>query len=455
MTQEEPPPPAGPGAGTRSRLLDAMKRVAAAEGYAAASVARVSAAAGVSRVTFYERFENREECFLACCREVMAGFYERVSAAVEAAPEPTSPAVLKAFLNEVQADPAAARLILLEALGGPDSSRSEYEKLIDLLAALAQDPSEHGFGRPARWISATSLLGAVVVVASIRLSLGRVDELRSLADEVAAWADAYAVVSAESPPDRKLWEGLGRRLFVCGGPKLHPVPNGEGGSRSRRDRLVEATAQVTARRGFADLRVADVVATAGVQRGAFYGEFRDKRDAFQAVQVLNLQRSIAAAAEQFSLGGTWPERVWRGLAALHSYLARHPEETYLALVEVYAAGEEAIRLAQHSRGAFSLFLEEGYRQGAALGLPTLCLEAIGAAIYFSMRRMVARREAQRLPELLPQSAFIALAPFIGPSEALAFVRFKVREAGRGSRTARPGLAALPGREETGLVAGPA
>jgi AcrR family transcriptional regulator len=49
----------------RARILSAMVEVAAEGGYLGAAVAPVVARAGVSRRTFYELFDGREDCFLA------------------------------------------------------------------------------------------------------------------------------------------------------------------------------------------------------------------------------------------------------------------------------------------------------------------------------------------------------------------------------------------------------
>ena len=49
----------------RARIVSAMVEVAAEGGYLGAAVAPVVARAGVSRRTFYELFDGREECFLA------------------------------------------------------------------------------------------------------------------------------------------------------------------------------------------------------------------------------------------------------------------------------------------------------------------------------------------------------------------------------------------------------
>lgn len=56
----------------RARLVAAMVEVAAERGFVDATVARVVARAGVSRRTFYELFEDREDCFLAAFDEGIA-----------------------------------------------------------------------------------------------------------------------------------------------------------------------------------------------------------------------------------------------------------------------------------------------------------------------------------------------------------------------------------------------
>ena len=46
-------------------MLEAIAKAVAEKGYAATTVADVIDGAGVSRRTFYEQFEGKEECFLA------------------------------------------------------------------------------------------------------------------------------------------------------------------------------------------------------------------------------------------------------------------------------------------------------------------------------------------------------------------------------------------------------
>jgi AcrR family transcriptional regulator/DNA-binding MarR family transcriptional regulator len=62
----------------RARILAAMVDVVAERGVGNISVAHVVARSGVSRRTFYELFEDREDCLLAACEEAL----ERIVAVV-------------------------------------------------------------------------------------------------------------------------------------------------------------------------------------------------------------------------------------------------------------------------------------------------------------------------------------------------------------------------------------
>jgi AcrR family transcriptional regulator len=101
----------------RARLLDAMLRTVAEQGYAAASVTDVVRAAGVSRSTFYELFTSKEACFLDAYRAGVDVLVERVRAAVrEAAHDWRAQlrAGIRAYLETLAAEPVFTRAYLLE-----------------------------------------------------------------------------------------------------------------------------------------------------------------------------------------------------------------------------------------------------------------------------------------------------------------------------------------------------
>jgi AcrR family transcriptional regulator len=123
----------------RDRLLDAMAQVCAAEGYGRATVAAVIARAGVSRKTFYEHFSDREDSFLAAYDAILAKFLERVISAYQQ-PELEWPARVRAaivtLLALLAAEPAFARLCIVEVLAAGERAHDRYNSAVSQLAGL-------------------------------------------------------------------------------------------------------------------------------------------------------------------------------------------------------------------------------------------------------------------------------------------------------------------------------
>src|ERR1700686_4466292 len=73
---------------TRARIFEAMARVVAERGYASTTIAEVVKAAGISRRTFYEQFQDKEDCFVETYRTGCENGIAEQLAAVEALEEP-------------------------------------------------------------------------------------------------------------------------------------------------------------------------------------------------------------------------------------------------------------------------------------------------------------------------------------------------------------------------------
>src|SRR3954454_20385961 len=110
----------------RGRVFRAMAETMARKGYAATSVSEVLRAAGVSRETFYQQFSSKEDCF-------MAAFEAAVEAGLGAMRAPQDAGGtrldgfshgLRAYLDALAADPAFARVLLIEVYAaGPAALR--------------------------------------------------------------------------------------------------------------------------------------------------------------------------------------------------------------------------------------------------------------------------------------------------------------------------------------------
>lgn len=155
----------------RARILSAMVEVASEAGYLGAAVAPVVARAGVSRRTFYELFDGREDCFLAAfewgigqAREAMAEAYgsqrswrERVRHAL---------AALLAFFD---AEPELARVCIIEALAAGRLVLERRAQVVESLTAALDADAPAGRSASAPLLTAEGIVGGALSVLHGRL----------------------------------------------------------------------------------------------------------------------------------------------------------------------------------------------------------------------------------------------------------------------------------------------
>jgi len=255
-----------------------------------------------------------------------------------------------------------------------------------------------------------------------------------LLDDVEAWVRSYATTTprGRGPVD---WVALGGAFESRVAPQPNPLdvrlPRGRSAlppamvAAEHRQRIFAAAARLARERGYASITVADIVAKAGIGRDAFYELFRGKQDAFLAAQSFALENSLALAASRYFGDRSWPERVWSAVLSLLGYVASVPDLAALDFIESYVVGAPAIRRSFESRKAYTLFLEEGYRQRPqAEDLPRICSEAIAGANIELMRQQAVEGRIEQIQALAPQLVYMALAPFIGPAAALQLIREK-------------------------------
>jgi AcrR family transcriptional regulator len=156
----------------RARMLAAMFDVVSERGAANASVAHVVARSGVSRRTFYELFEDREDCFLAAFDEAIAHASECVSDAYETQAHwreriRVSLAALLQFLDD---QPAMGRLLVVEVLGaGPRALERRARILERVVAAVDLGRAEAKPGKEPAPLAAEGVVGAVFSVIHTRM----------------------------------------------------------------------------------------------------------------------------------------------------------------------------------------------------------------------------------------------------------------------------------------------
>jgi AcrR family transcriptional regulator len=173
----------------RTRLLQAVLEAVAAQGYQDARVTDVIARAGVSRKTFYEHFNEKEECFLAAFDREIAQLTEQVAAAFFGAEAAKSPwpdqvrAGVKAFLGYLADHPAAARVCMIDAMGAGSQAIAKREAALRSLTYLIDaGRSEAQIEVPGR--TAVAVLGGANELIMGELINGSITNVAALASDI-------------------------------------------------------------------------------------------------------------------------------------------------------------------------------------------------------------------------------------------------------------------------------
>jgi AcrR family transcriptional regulator len=416
-----------------------MVGVAADHGYDGATVARVAARAGVSRATFYEHFNDREDCFLAAYRVIAF----RLRASLEEATLPAEPperveAIIDTLLATVEDDPVAARFLFVASPTASPAVRAEHGDFLETLEIELEAVLVDCEGRSTVAAPAAGLVAGVDAAISIRLLENEAESMQTIGRKLISWVESYRLPNPLDLATSHYWDRQGRGRLPPPVASLQPVkllPRGQWAlpateaAAARRARILAALVGMLAKRDYRSLTVSEIVSAARVPRTAFYSHFKGKEEALLAAQTVAMQQSMAITAAELSLSVSWPERIWRGCDALLCHLTRQPELAHLQMVADRAAGPGAIRQSYRSRMAHAVFLADGYREGGGMRAPSsLTSEAVPAAVCGLMRRHLLQGHRD-LRSLLPAAVYIALAPFIGAAEALQFIEGKGRRAG--------------------------
>lgn len=156
----------------RSRMLKSAVAVVAEHGYGQMTVARVAGGARVSRRTFYDVFEDREDCFLAVFDDAVVRVGELAESAYgnERGWWARVRAGLGALLGFLDDEPGLGSLLVVDALkAGPRVQGRRAEVLAQLAEILQRGGVLAGSGRELPPLTGEGVVGAVLGVIHTRL----------------------------------------------------------------------------------------------------------------------------------------------------------------------------------------------------------------------------------------------------------------------------------------------
>jgi AcrR family transcriptional regulator len=405
----------------KARLEGAMVEAVARHGYAGTTLRELVALAGVSKSTFYEHFDSKQDCFLATFDQIVAILSERVALAYRMDGDFRGRLVnaLTAFMDLAVEEPAAASLAAVESLTLGAAGVAHRERGSATFEALVQQSFDHSSSKHAvSDVAVRAIVAGIRGVAYRRLRAGNAEELPELVETLVDWALSYqradsktvrrAVAAAETPTDPGVEPPTGDDKPGWDEP---PDSATSKTTLTQRERIIRAAAKVVVERGYDALSIPAISAAAGTSNQTFYEHFSSKRDAFLAAFEIVAGDALAFAVSAFESAPDGPEAIGAGLRALTEHIADHRVFARLAFFELPTAGPAALDRADAIMDTFTSFMEpERAPSGIGGPVPKVVLEAIGMGIWSVIQYEIARDREGSLSTLAPEITRIALAP---------------------------------------------
>jgi len=225
---------------------------------------------------------------------------------------------------------------------------------------------------------------------------------------------------------------------------------------TQRERIIDAFVQVVAERGYQRTTVVGVCKQAGVSSKTFYVHFADKEDCFLAAFDQGLEALMGGVREACRPELAWVDRMRAGLSRLLSDLARAPAFARMAVVEVNAAGPDAVDRLSRALSSFGRFFDDAAWDERLPDIKDGLVPAVVGGAYTRIYRYIMEGRADQLPELVPLLMYFVVLPFAGGDAAAAELmplRAPMASAGAARAGRRGGARADQGHSGDGSTSG--
>lgn len=378
----------------------------AEHGYESTRVADILEIAGVSRSAFYRYFDNKLECFLATLDAVADLAAAPMAALYESDDNRTWQArlesVFEGLVRLILAQPAAARVWLVEIYAAGPRATERMEHLDDRLEALAieaigETPDHPGI--PAE--GARAMLGGLRQIIHSRLRHNREEELLGLVPDLIEW-----VLSYEAPPTR-----LRRPRKPPALPAPTPDPD------EQRRRIVSSTIDLLAEQGYQAMTITEISQRASVSLTTFYNHFESKQEAFMAAVDEAERQVFEVTLPVYHRARDWPHAARDVIYAFFAFNATHPEMSRLGGLQIFSGGADGLDRHEAATTRFGAAISPGYAKSP--GTSPIIGEAISGSLAALIYQQILQRGPERLYEVAGIASFLALTPFVGADKACA------------------------------------
>jgi AcrR family transcriptional regulator len=400
----------------RARLQGAMVEAVARHGFAGTTLRELVALAGVSRSTFYEHFENKQDCFLATFEAIVTELEARVGDAYRSGGDFRERLVagLGAFMEVAAEEPATTSLAAVDSLTLGAAGVAPRDRAAEAFEALVQQSFDHS--PSAREVSATTVRAIVAGIRGVtyrRLRAERAAELPGTVEQLADWALAYQLPESEATRRAAAAAEVPQGIEEVEPAALSwdepPASRRSRSELSQRDRIVRAAARVVVDRGYEALSIPAISGAAGTSNQTFYQHFSSKRDAFLAAFEILSGDALRVSTAAYQRQDQAPEAIGAGLRAMLEYISGNELFARLAFFELPTAGPPALDRADATLDLFTAYLRSASELGPPL--PATIMDAIPNAIWAVIQHEITQGRLDTLPEFAPEAARIVVASF--------------------------------------------
>jgi AcrR family transcriptional regulator len=172
--------------------------------------------------------------------------------------------------------------------------------------------------------------------------------------------------------------------------------------RNQRERLFAAMVATVAEKGYEATRVEDLEALSGVSRSTFYRLFPDKQACFLAAVEALVEPTIAIGSMP---AGQAPslDVARQAFTAFVELIVRQAAASRMCFVELYAAGPEAVEVADRAMDAFQGLMQKSLEQmPGRQRMPPVIARAMVGGLRKIVHTRLYRREEEDLLELIDE-----------------------------------------------------
>jgi AcrR family transcriptional regulator len=195
-------------------------------------------------------------------------------------------------------------------------------------------------------------------------------------------------------------------------PKLELVNS------SKREKILEGMLEAVGAEGYDATSVRTVLARTGLYRQAFYDNFTDKDACYLAALEMGIARLETVVRRAAASQESWRGRLRAGLGALLDCLDAEPDFGRGVIVEVHAAGPEALaRRAEAMKRAADFIDLARLEADESESPPQIAPEGIVAGIHAIVHSRLSTGAAEGFRGLLPEFMYFAVLPYFGTEAA--------------------------------------